>query len=116
MPAGQGGYLAGVAAGFEAISRTRGVPMPRMIGVQSMNCRPLVRAFDDKREHSTAWTEPLGPSLAANVAWAMVAPSVDWIEVPYLPAGQRFPGPWTQPALVDGAVPYPTGPGLSWVT
>ncbi len=75
MPAGQGGYLAGVAAGFEAMSRTRGVPMPRLIGVQSMNCRPLVRAFDDKREHSASWTEPLGSSLAEGVQ--IVAPRRD---------------------------------------
>lgn len=67
MPAGQGGYLAGVAAGFEAMSQARGVLVPRLIGVQSMNCRPLVHAFESNLLRSETWTEADGGSLAEGV-------------------------------------------------
>lgn len=56
----------------------------------------------------------LGPSLGANIHWAMTARSATWIEVPFLPEGQSFAGSWLTPTLVDGRIPYPTRPGLDW--
>lgn len=56
----------------------------------------------------------LGPSLGANIHWAMTAAAARWIEVPFLSEGQGFPGRWRMPTLVDGCVPYPTGVGLDW--
>ncbi|MDH3293166.1 MAG: mandelate racemase/muconate lactonizing enzyme family protein [Acidimicrobiia bacterium] len=57
----------------------------------------------------------LGPSLGANIHAAMTLDRARWIEVPFLPEGQAFPGPWVLPALdTAGRIPYPTGPGLAW--
>jgi threonine synthase len=44
-PVGHGGLLAGLHAGFDALTRHRGLPLPRLIGVQSDSCSPLARAF-----------------------------------------------------------------------
>ena len=56
----------------------------------------------------------LGPSLGANIHWAMTEKASTWLEVPFLPEGQCFPGDHTMPTLVDGAIPYPDVPGLAW--
>lgn len=65
-----------------------------------------------------AWLCPhnfcLGPSLGANIHWSMTAKAATWIEVPFLPEGQAFVGPWKTPTLVDGHIPYPTEVGLDW--
>lgn len=55
----------------------------------------------------------LGPSLRANVHWASSAPATQWVEVPWLPAGQRFPSGERVPTLAGGCIPRPTGPGLA---
>ncbi len=42
VPAGQGGFLLGIARGFEALLRAEKIQkMPRMIGVQASACAPL---------------------------------------------------------------------------
>ncbi len=56
----------------------------------------------------------LGPSLGANIHLAMVAATARWVEVPFLPDGQRFPGDWRLPTLINGMIPYPSNPGLAW--
>ncbi len=69
------------------------------------------------REHDV-WLCPhnfsLGPSLGANIHWAMTAKAATWIEVPFLSEGQSFSGRWTTPTLEDGMIQYPGKPGLDW--
>ncbi len=76
------------------------------------------RAIAHLAEAAGAWLCPhnfsLGPSLGANIHWAMTAKAARWIEVPFLPEGQHFPGRWRTPTLVDGCIPYPDAPGLDW--
>jgi threonine synthase len=57
-PVGHGGLLAGLHAGFAALARDRGEPMPRMIGVQSQLCAPIARAFRQGRERAAAAAAP----------------------------------------------------------
>jgi len=56
----------------------------------------------------------LGPSLLANIHWAMTAPAARWLEVPWLPEGGSFPCAMPMPELVDGCVLAPTAPGLGY--
>ncbi len=56
----------------------------------------------------------LGPSLGANIHWAMTASAATRIEVPLLPEGQSFPGSYPMPTLVNGMISYPEVPGLAW--
>ena len=56
----------------------------------------------------------LGPSLLANIHWAMTAPAARWLEVPWLSEGGSFPCAMPMPALVDGCVLPPTAPGLGY--
>jgi L-alanine-DL-glutamate epimerase-like enolase superfamily enzyme len=56
----------------------------------------------------------LGPSLGANIHWAMTEPAARWIEVPLLPEGQRFPSRWELPPMVGGHIEYPRAAGLAW--
>ena len=56
----------------------------------------------------------LGPSLGANIHWAMTAAATRWIEVPFLPEDQTFPGTWHLPTLTDGCVGFPDVDGLGW--
>lgn len=45
LAAGQGGYLAGVHAGFQVLARAGHGPPPRLFAIQSAHCAPLQRAF-----------------------------------------------------------------------
>lgn len=54
----------------------------------------------------------LGPSCAASIQWAFSSPASGWIELPWFPEGQTFSHPMPIPALIDGHVAAPTGPGL----
>jgi len=56
----------------------------------------------------------LGPSLLANIHWAMTTPAARWLEVPWLPEGGSFPCAMPMPELVDGCVLPPTAPGLGY--
>lgn len=65
-PAGQGGLLAGLAAGFGALEKSGRGPRPRLIGVQSTGCAPLARAFAVRASSATPWEDPR-PGLAEGV-------------------------------------------------
>jgi L-alanine-DL-glutamate epimerase-like enolase superfamily enzyme len=54
----------------------------------------------------------LGPSFFASLQWALSARHSRWLEVPWLPEGQRFPSHIAVPPVVDGAVTLPPAPGL----
>lgn len=56
----------------------------------------------------------LGPSLLANIHWAVTAPAACWLEVPWLSEGGTFPCGLEMPELVDGCVAVPTAPGLGF--
>jgi hypothetical protein len=56
----------------------------------------------------------LGPSLLANIHWAMTTPAARWLEVPWLSEGGSFPCGMPMPELVDGCVLPPTAPGLGY--
>lgn len=53
LPLGQGGYLAGLFAGFRALGA-----MPRLCGVQSSRCAPLWRALAAGSDTADAWKNP----------------------------------------------------------
>jgi hypothetical protein len=57
----------------------------------------------------------LGPSLLANIHWAMTSTAARWLEVPWLSEGGSFPCGMPMPQLVDGCVMPPTAPGLGYV-
>jgi D-galactarolactone cycloisomerase len=75
-------------------------------------------AVADLAEEADIWLCPhnysLGPSLGANIHWAMSATASRWIEVPFLPKDQTFPGRWNLPTLTDGCVRFPDVEGLDW--
>lgn len=54
----------------------------------------------------------MGPSWLASWHLAAHLPQTTWLEVPWLPAGQAFPGSTPMPVVDDGTVAAPTGPGL----
>ncbi len=57
----------------------------------------------------------LGPSLGANIHWAVTEPAARYIELPFLPEAGRFPGEWAMPTLdSEGCVAAPQHPGLDW--
>jgi threonine synthase len=66
LPAGQGGYIAGVFAGFAAMAHSRGTKLPRMIGVQTVGCAPLAQAFARGATYATRQLDAR-PSLAEGV-------------------------------------------------
>ncbi len=66
MPAGQGGLLTGVAAGFDALVRAGRGARPRLIGVQSASCAPLARAFAAGAASASPWDDPR-PTVAEGV-------------------------------------------------
>ena len=55
----------------------------------------------------------MGPSWLASWHLAAHLTETTWLEVPWLPAGQTFPGPVPMPGVEAGTVAAPTGPGLS---
>lgn len=67
LPTGQGGYLAGLAAGLRAISQARGLTMPRLIGVQTELCAPLAEAFRRGASDATPSSAPAMRGLAEGV-------------------------------------------------
>jgi len=54
----------------------------------------------------------IGPALYANIHWALSQMNMEWLEIPWLPAGFEFPAGVAVPELVDGELPLPEGPGL----
>ncbi len=64
VPAGQGGLLAGLRAGFAALVRDRRLPrLPRLVGVQSAACAPLHAEWRGVDPGAV----PCGPGLAEGV-------------------------------------------------
>ena len=53
-----------------------------------------------------------GPAMYANVHWALNCPQADWVETPFLPEGLDFASGTPLPAIVDGQIYLPDGPGL----
>ena len=56
----------------------------------------------------------LGPSLHASWHWAAAQPATRWLEIPWLPAGQGFPGLGDLPVVDGGTIGLPPGPGLGF--
>jgi L-alanine-DL-glutamate epimerase-like enolase superfamily enzyme len=54
----------------------------------------------------------IGPALYANVQWALSHTEVDWLEIPWLPEGYLFPAAVPMPAIENGRIRLPPGPGL----
>ncbi len=64
VPAGQGGLLAGLRAGFEALVRDGHLArLPRLVGVQSAACAPLAAAWSGEAPGAA----PCRPGLAEGV-------------------------------------------------
>jgi len=105
------------SAGFERLLNAEAVDVVQPDIVKAGGLTPA-RAISDLASSKGAWLCPhnfsIGPSLGANIHWAMTATAAKWIEVPFLSSGQSFPGSWARPTLVDGSIPYPTEPGLGW--
>ena len=55
----------------------------------------------------------MGPSWLASWHLAAHLRETTWLEVPWLPAGQAFPGSTPMPVVEHGTVAAPTGPGLA---
>ncbi|MXV14251.1 threonine synthase [Hufsiella ginkgonis] len=70
-PAGGGTGLIGIWKAFIEMKEMGWItgPLPRMIAVQSGNCQPVVKAFDDKRGVSNSYSGP-----AASVANGLAVP------------------------------------------
>ena len=104
-------------AGFTGLVKTAGVDVLQPDLAKCGGLTPAA-AIDRLADEADIWLCPhnfsLGPSLGANIHWAMTASAARWIEVPFLPEGEAFPGPWRLPTLVDGCVPYPNCAGLAW--
>lgn len=54
----------------------------------------------------------IGPCLYASIHWGLSSPATGWIELPWLPEGSAFPSGARLPALRDGQVELPEGPGF----
>jgi len=54
----------------------------------------------------------IGPALYANVHWALTQFNMEWLEIPLLPEGYKFPSEVPMPEMIDGEVLLPSGPGL----
>jgi threonine synthase len=67
MPLGQGGLLAGVARGFEALEASGFGQRPALVGVQSSLCAPLATAFSRGSETASAADPPDRAGLAEGV-------------------------------------------------
>jgi threonine synthase len=77
-PAGQGGLLLGLAAGFSGLARDGIIArVPSLIGVQAAACAPLARAFAD--DGGDADAGPAGPTVAEGVAVAAPARAAEVI-------------------------------------
>ncbi len=66
LPAGQGGYLAGLGRAFAALAGAVGGAPPRLVGVQSLLCAPLARAFEEGADDARPWPDAR-PGLAEGV-------------------------------------------------
>jgi threonine synthase len=81
MPVGQGGLLLGVAMGFRALHAAGLIDsLPRLIGVQSSACDPVVRAFNqDLAEPTPVVPQPTiadGITIASPVRGAQVLAAI----------------------------------------
>lgn len=70
-PAGGGTGLIAIWKAFKEMKQIGWIDgeLPRLIAVQSENCQPLVKAFDDRRGVDNTYTEP-----AASVAYGLAVP------------------------------------------
>ncbi|MCU0223033.1 MAG: pyridoxal-phosphate dependent enzyme [Acidobacteria bacterium] len=84
--AGQGGYLAGVHAGFRALAAARGGTPPRLVAVQPAGCAPLARAFRDGADDAAPWAQPR-PSLAEGAVVPRPARAIELLEAVHATGG-----------------------------
>ena len=54
----------------------------------------------------------IGPALYADIQWALSHTPMDWLEIPWLPEGYQFPAAVPMPAIENGEIRLPHGPGL----
>lgn len=54
----------------------------------------------------------VGPSLYASMHWGFASPTTEWLELPWVEGGQRFPCGASLPPVVDGMVALPPGAGF----
>lgn len=84
--AGQGGYLAGVHAGFRVLAAAGGGTPPRLVAVQPAGCAPLARAFRDGTDDAAAWAQPQ-PSLAEGAVVPRPARAIELLEAVHATRG-----------------------------
>ena len=53
----------------------------------------------------------LGPALYSSIHWGFTSPATRWFEVPWVPRGVSFSYPVELPALSEGRIALPDGPG-----
>ncbi len=80
VPVGQGGLLAGMARGFEALARAGRGPLPRLVGVQTARCAPIARAFERGEAQVEEVSAPTEPPLAEGVAISRPARGAEVLE------------------------------------
>lgn len=104
-------------AGFERLSESGAVDV---IQPDLAKCGGLTTATDIARVanvHAITLAPhnfSLGPSLLANIAWAAVTTTVEWVEVPWLGENRTFPSGMGVPRLVDGCILPPDAAGLGF--
>ena len=70
VPAGQGGLIAGAWDGFSEIAKTRkGLRIPRIFGIQSVNCSPLYEAWKNGLDTPVHFDKK--PTMAEGIASAV---------------------------------------------
>ncbi|HEX7065803.1 MAG TPA: threonine synthase [Bacillales bacterium] len=67
IPIGAGPLLVSCFKGFKELKRAGKISkLPRMVGVQAENCAPIVRAFQESRDHVQPWDKP--DTIAGGIA------------------------------------------------
>ncbi len=77
--AGQGGYLAGLHAGFRALAAAGRGALPRIVAVQPEGCAPLARAYREQAGDAAPWEQPR-PSLAEGAVVPRPVRAVELLE------------------------------------
>ncbi len=53
-----------------------------------------------------------GPAAYANIHWAFTQMNMEWLEIPFLPAGRSLPSNTPDLKLIGGEIQFPDGPGF----
>ena len=104
------------AAGLAALAATGAVAtlQPEVAKIGGLtDARGLATIAQDAGCAIAPHNFSMGPSWLASWHLAAHLTETTWLEVPWLPAGQTFPGPVPMPGVEAGTVAAPTGPGLS---